>query len=155
MARILIADNEVGTARLERVLSGVPHDIEAVTTFSDALSASANDGFDLIIIGVQFDDSQMYELMQAMKQNRKLKKTPVMGFCNTHTFMSRTNRDSCESGTHALGACDYVDTTGLSDVEICDRIDDCIAEQKGLGRKVTSTEKTPKQKRENQVRSRN
>jgi len=149
LARVLIADNEAGSSRLQRLL-GSAHNLKVVTRFDDALASASKDSFDLIIIGVQFDESQMYELLSALKNNPQLKNTPVMGFSETHTMLSQANRDNCESGMHLLGACDYVDTQGMTDAEILERIGACLNNVKGVGRRVDTSEQTPREKRENQ-----
>jgi hypothetical protein len=71
-----------------------------------------------------------------------------MGFSNQHTSMSLSGRNSIESGSHSLGACDYIDTANMSDEEILERINRCLQEKKGIGRKVCKDEETPTEKRE-------
>lgn len=148
MSKILVADLLRGATRLTTILCD--HELVYTNTVSDAMILANYGNFDLIIIGMLFDDSRMFDLIRAIKANTDLQQTPVMGFCNDITALSGTNRDITESVSHLLGACDYVDTNQMNDAEILERIDACLREKKGIGRNLDKSETTPTHKRQAQ-----
>ncbi|HEY9682149.1 MAG TPA: hypothetical protein V6C86_11265 [Oculatellaceae cyanobacterium] len=147
MSRILIADLQKGSMKLAGLLCE-KHELVYTNTVERVLKLlQTPDGFELLIIGVLFDDSRMYELIKEVKSHPEYADMPVMGFSDHHTAMSVSGRDSIESGSHALGVCDYIDTENMSDEEILERINRCLQEKKGIGRKVCKEEETPSEKR--------
>lgn len=153
MSYILIADVNRGATRLKNILEP-DHSLAYVSTVQEALSFVQQVKFDLVIIGLHFDESRMYELMSQMKAVPSLRGTPVMGFSDQVTQCSISSRNSIEGSTHALGVCDYVDTQLMTDREILDRINGCLTGKLGIGRKIALEEKSPTQKRERQERQR-
>lgn len=153
MSHILIADLNKGATRLTSILES-DHTLAYVHTVNEAKSFARQVKFDLVIIGLLFDESRMYELINEFKLIPSLSETPVMGVSDQATASSITSRNSIEGSAHALGVCDYVDTRRLSDREILDRINSCLTGKLGVGRKITRQEATPTQKREQQERAR-
>jgi PleD family two-component response regulator len=153
MSHILIADLNKGATRLTNILES-DHTLAYVHTVNEAKRFARQVKFDLVIIGLLFDESRMYELINEFKLIPSLSETPVMGFSDQATASSITSRNSIEGSAHALGVCDYVDTRRLSDREILDRINSCLSGKLGVGRKITRQEATPTQKREQQERAR-
>lgn len=153
MANILILDLLRGATRLTALL-GEAHELVYTNTLERARSMALHEPFDLIIVGLMFDDSRMYDLISVFKKEQALAHVPIMGFSDEPTSTSISSRDSIEVGTHILGACDYIDTMNMSDPEILERINVCLRERKAVGRDVGTNEKTPRQKREKQERIR-
>lgn len=148
MKNILIADLRKGAVRLERILRG-KYSLCFAKTHDDVKPLLDCNKFDLIIIGLLFDDSKMFELMSELKRNACLKETPVMGFSDEPTYVSIKTRDSLEMSTHFNGFSDYVDTGRMSDEEILNRIESCLDENLGMGNINLAFEK-PNRKRERQ-----
>lgn len=63
--RILVADTPESDRRLTEVLSG--HELAFARTLGDAQRVLAQDKFDLIVIGVHFDDSRMFDLVRHVR----------------------------------------------------------------------------------------
>lgn len=63
--RILVADTPESDRRLTEVLNG--HELAFARTLSEAQRLLAQAGFDLIVIGVQFDDSRMFDLVRHVR----------------------------------------------------------------------------------------
>ena len=63
--RILVADTPESDRRLTEVLNG--HELAFARTLSEAQRALAQGGFDLIVIGVRFDDSRMFDLVRHVR----------------------------------------------------------------------------------------
>lgn len=148
MAKILVADIALGASKLTSLL-GEQHELVYTNSVQNALHIiNSHTDLDMVIVGVHFDDSRMYELMQEIKRMTASIGLPVMGFCDTHTMMSTATRDSIETGAHLLGACDYVDTANMSDTEIRTRINTCLKEKRGIGRKRLQEDETPASKRQ-------
>lgn len=152
MSKILIADLLRGAGRLATILR--EHELVYTNTVAEAMTLAKHGNFDLVIIGMLFDDSRMFDLIRAIKSNAKLQQTPVMGFCNETTTLSGTNRDVTERVSHLLGACDYVDTNEMNDAEILERIRTCLRERKGVGRELDKLEQSPSDKRRAQEQKR-
>ncbi|MBS1952607.1 MAG: GAF domain-containing protein [Cyanobacteria bacterium SZAS-4] len=149
MAKILIAAIESGAKRLTNILAD-DHELHFSSTVEDVLDLAKEQTFDLLIVGVLFDYSRMYDLIRAAKAAPTLKSIPIMGFSDVHTEMTISSRDALETVMHIMGAGDYVDTQDMSDQEIVERIDACLHERKPVSRKVQPSELTPKGKRNSQ-----
>lgn len=107
MARVLIADSTDGAANLLRILAG--HDITVANKMSAALEALKKQVFDLVIVGVHFDESRMFELLPQIKKSQKYAEKPVICFCTRDTEMTRTMHSSLDYSSRALGAWMYLD----------------------------------------------
>jgi len=106
VSRILIADIPTGIVTLERILKG--HECTAVTTMTAAESVLKTGAYDLIVAGLHFDDSQMFELIRVVKKSEKNADKPIICFCSRDTPMSRQIHESLEYSTKALGAWMYL-----------------------------------------------
>jgi hypothetical protein len=78
-ARILIATADQGAERLLRLL-GTEHSTIRAESLDSAILAAEAEIFDLIICGVDFDESRMFELLKAVKRNGHLKPKPFYMF---------------------------------------------------------------------------
>jgi len=104
--RILIADIPIGAVTLERILKG--HECTSVTTMIAAETVLKTGTFDLIVAGLHFDDSQMFELIRVVKKSEKNADKPIICFCSRDTPLSRQIHESLEYSTKALGAWMYL-----------------------------------------------
>jgi len=105
VSRILIADEPKGAVTLERILQG--HNCTVVTTMAEAETTLKAEAFDLIVAGLHFDDSHMFELVREIRKSRNNNK-PIICFCSRDTQMSRLMHESLETSTKALGAWMYL-----------------------------------------------
>src|SRR5262245_31450160 len=65
MAKILVADRPETDRRLAAILSS--HQLVFVRTMAEAQRAVAAGTFDMILIGVHFDDSRMFDLLRHLQ----------------------------------------------------------------------------------------
>ncbi len=108
MARILVASITNGIAVMERLL-GEEHELLIATTMAEAVDKLEKEDVDLIMIGVHFDDSRMFDLMSQCKTITKNANKPIISFCTRDTPLTRTMHDSIDLATKALGAWIYLD----------------------------------------------
>lgn len=107
MAHILIADTTDGIANLQRILSS-EHDLVAATTMKQALYSLKEKAFDVIVVGVHFDDSQMFDLIQEIRSCPKNAQKPLICFCSRNTNMTRVLHTTLDYSTRMLGAWMYL-----------------------------------------------
>jgi len=108
MANIFIADTPEGVADLERIL-GKRHQLTVVSKMRAAEAALEQGTFDLIIIGVHFDESRMFDLLPKVKASANNADKPIICFCGRDTEMTRYMHDSLEFSSKKLGAWMYLD----------------------------------------------
>jgi hypothetical protein len=77
-ARILVASARHAYTRLFAILPG--HDLIFVSTCAEARRALNEGLFDLIMLGVHFDESRMFEILQCVKADERHDHVPVMCF---------------------------------------------------------------------------
>ena len=68
-SHILLACVQDGYTRLFAILTG--HELTFVTTLADAQTALRADRFNMIMIGVNFDESRMFDLLQYVRADSK------------------------------------------------------------------------------------
>src|SRR5437899_9265582 len=69
-SRILVACVQEAYTRLFAIFTG--HELTFVTTLADAQTALRADHFNVIMIGVNFDESRMFDLLQHVRADSKL-----------------------------------------------------------------------------------
>ena len=75
-SKVLLAVSPGGAARLRRVLDG--HDVTLVRTRSEAWALLEKERFSMVILGVHFDESQMFSLLADIRAHAKYRKVPVL-----------------------------------------------------------------------------
>jgi PleD family two-component response regulator len=73
---VLLAVSPGGLQRLRRVLEG--HDVTAVSTRRQAWALLQNTRFAMVILGVHFDESQMFSLLADIRAHAMYRKVPVL-----------------------------------------------------------------------------
>lgn len=74
--KILVAVSGEIDNRLERILAG--HDLIFVGTCTEALPMLQEHKFGLVIVGVHFDESQMFMLLADIRAHAKYRKVPIL-----------------------------------------------------------------------------
>jgi CheY-like chemotaxis protein len=95
--RILVAVE--GTERLERILAG--HELTLVADVDEAKAELQKREFSLIVLGVHFDESRMFELLRLVRTYEANKLTPVACMLTT---TSRLSDLAIEGLDHAVKA---------------------------------------------------
>src|SRR3954463_16131380 len=104
--KILVADGRDVPRRLAPILE--PHEPTFVHTLADAKRALARDGYDLIIIGVHFDESRMFDLLRQVRADERYQATPVVCVAS-QPFDTPISVEGLEIATRALAADAFVD----------------------------------------------
>lgn len=108
VARILLAATADDVATMERIL-GPQHEFLVVTTISEALVQLNELAFDMIMIGVHFDQSRMFDLLPHVHKSAENADTPIICFSTRDTPLTRTMHQTIEVSSKALGAWMYLD----------------------------------------------
>jgi PleD family two-component response regulator len=74
--RVLLAVAEETRPRMERVLAG--HDIAVARDTAEAEQALLREPFGLVVLGVNFDESRMFELLAYLRAQERHKTVPVL-----------------------------------------------------------------------------
>jgi PleD family two-component response regulator len=74
--RILVAVVAENEERLRRLLAG--HELEFVTTCDEANALLKTEKFGMVIVGVHFDESQMFTLLADIRAHAKYRKVPIL-----------------------------------------------------------------------------
>lgn len=114
MARILIAATISDVVEMKRVLRN-RHEFVGAHSMSEALAAIMESNFDLILIGVHFDESRMFDLLRKLNNGTAVQNTPVICFCTNDTALTRAAHESIDVATKALGAWMYLDRKKIGD----------------------------------------
>jgi CheY-like chemotaxis protein len=113
-ARILLACVKQGYTRIFAIITG--HPLTFVSTLSDAQAALESDRFDLIMIGVHFDESRMFDLLKYVKADARHSQAPIVCFRGVSV---EDNDDRAMGGVEtaclAMGADAFFDLEAFTD----------------------------------------
>jgi response regulator RpfG family c-di-GMP phosphodiesterase len=107
MAHILIADTPQSVVSLKIILEG--HELIIASTIEEAMADLQKETYDLIIVGVHFDNSQMFELMRHVHASPNNAGKPIISFSARDTEMTRIIHESIELASKTAGAWMYLD----------------------------------------------
>lgn len=127
--RVLIADTLRGSESLVRIMQG--NLCTVVSTLRAGRVQLAAQQFDLIVVGLHFDGSHMYEFMQAVKQDPLNSDRPIVCYCSRDSPLSRERQDYVEYTSRIYGASVYLDERNYSgcadpDAELRLAIQSCL-----------------------------
>jgi PleD family two-component response regulator len=125
---------------MERIL-GQQHEFIVVRTMLEAAAKLKEGAFNLIMIGVHFNESRMFELLSDAHKSSNNADTPIICFCTRDTPLTRTMHESIDVASKALGAWMYLDQHEYSvskdpDAEMRRIIERCLT---GEARKKTQS----------------
>lgn len=115
MARIFLAATNQGISCLERIL-GTGHEFTTASTMEEAVCKLWQEPFDLIVVGLHFDESRMFELLPLTKTHKNAE-TPIICFCMRDTAITRIMHRSIELTSKVFGAWMYIDQHEYTDRE--------------------------------------
>jgi PleD family two-component response regulator len=119
---ILVADHS--DARLSAMLAG--HDLVFVRTLDEAKAVLAGRNFDLIVIGVHFDESRMFDLLRHVRWQERHRATPVVCVLTVEFSRHAIAAEGLEIAVKALGGTAYLDLKSVGDGEARRAIDDLL-----------------------------
>jgi DNA-binding response OmpR family regulator len=106
MKKILVADVPQMDARFTAALRDC--EVEFVRTLGEARQALARASYDLVAVGVYFDDSQMFDLVRSMRTAERHAGVPILCVRGRSGFAAVSTR-TLEIAVRALGADEFVD----------------------------------------------
>jgi DNA-binding NtrC family response regulator len=98
--RILVAVDNDNRERIGRVLDG--HELVLVETGEQARSLLEKEKFGMVILGVHFDESQMFSLLADIRAHAKYRKVPIL--CVLGTWGRILSEVAVEGLDHAVKA---------------------------------------------------
>jgi DNA-binding NtrC family response regulator len=115
-SQILIACLPQAYTRIFAILPG--HELSFASTLSDAKEAIGTQHFNMIMIGVHFDESNMFDLLHHVRADDKHGQVPVVCFrgIEREDAKSKNLEANCETACTAMGA-SYFDLTAFADDE--------------------------------------
>jgi hypothetical protein len=113
-ARILIACVPQAYTRLFAILAG--HELSFVSTLADAQAALQGDRFDMIMVGVHFDESKMFDLLQYVRADRKQGQARLVCFrgIGLPSATGLILEANCQAACEAMDAA-FFDLTAFAD----------------------------------------
>ena len=114
-SHILLACVQNGYTRLFAILTG--HELTFVTTLADAHTALKAERFNMIMIGVNFDESRMFDLLQHVRADSKYSRVPVVCFRGIITPATEVKfaLEEVELACNAMGANTFFDLMAFPD----------------------------------------
>jgi DNA-binding response OmpR family regulator len=109
---ILVADTTESDRRLTEILAG--HELVFARSLGDAQRLLAQREFDLLLVGVHFDDSRMFDLVRHVRSGGQPK--PPVACVRSHRFMSPAlSIEGLEIAARALACNLFLDLTKYPD----------------------------------------
>ena len=119
---VLVADH--ADARLDALLSG--HELTFVHSLDEAKRTLAGRNFDLIVIGVHFDESRMFDLLRHVRWQERHRATPVVCVLASDFARHAIAAEGVEIAVKALGGTAYLDLKMLGESGARGVIDDLL-----------------------------
>jgi len=98
---VLVADIPEMDEKVRECLPG--HELTFVRTIAKAIGALRHDGFQLVVIGLHFDDSRMLELLQYVRALPAYREVPVICVHGDHLNLSEAVMKNIDVAVKALG----------------------------------------------------
>src|SRR5207237_9132569 len=126
--RVLVADVPEMDEKIRECLPG--HDLTFVRTMYDAISALRHDGFQLIVIGLEFDESRMLELLQYVRGLPRYKDSPVVCVHAENMNLSEAVMKDVDIAVTALGGIGFLNLAAgaINSQQDCTLLDQVAAE---------------------------
>ena len=106
-AKVLVADIPEADETIRECLPG--HDLHFVRTLGQAMRELRHDGYQMIIIGMHFDESRMFELLRYARSLPHHDDVPVICVQCAEMMLSEAVLKNIEDAVKALGGTAFVD----------------------------------------------
>ena len=128
--RVLVADVPAMDKRYRAILPDA--ELRFVRSMGEASRSLDVRKFDLLIIGVQFDESRMFELLWLVKARSVTTPVACIRGCQVDSALSSVA--GIDTAVRSLGACDFIDFRDYPDTaegnpKIRQRLLACLAEK--------------------------
>jgi hypothetical protein len=107
IAKVLVADVEEMDDRIRECLP--EHDLVFVRTMVEAVRELRRDGYQVVVIGLHFDESRMFELLQYVRSLPKYDDTPVLCVQGMELTLPDAIRKNIDVAVKALGGKAFLD----------------------------------------------
>lgn len=107
MANVLVADVPEMDQRIRECLP--EHELVFVRTMPEAAVALRHDGFSLVIIGLHFDESRMFELLSYVRSLRAYKDAAVVCVQGLDIMLPEAAMRTVDMAVKVLGGTAFVD----------------------------------------------
>jgi len=104
---VLVADVPEADERIEECLPG--HRLHFVRTFSEAIGELRRDGYQLVVIGMHFDESRMFELLRYVRALPPYRHIPVVCVQCLDVNLSEAVLKNMDDAVRALGGTAFID----------------------------------------------
>ena len=131
-ARVLVADVPEMDDKIRECLP--EHDLTFVRTMVEAVRELRRDGYQVVVIGLHFDESRMLELLQYVRSLSKYDDTPVLCVQGMEQALPEAIRKNIDVAVKALGGKAFLDLREHSVVmhEHCSFMDRVAEQTAGL-----------------------
>lgn len=106
-AKVLVADIPEADATIRECLPG--HDLHFVRTLGEAVRELRKDGYQLIVIGMHFDESRMFELLQYVRTLPRHNDVAVICVQCLEVMLPDSVLKNIEDAVRALGGTAFID----------------------------------------------
>jgi CheY-like chemotaxis protein len=121
-SHILVADVPRAHAVIAACLPG--KNLQFVQTVEGARSALAAVDFDAVVVGLQFDDCQLFPLLEHMRARPKYRGIPVVCVRTMPSVMPRALQPCVEQALRMMGVTIFLEINGTNHREVCRRLKD-------------------------------
>jgi DNA-binding response OmpR family regulator len=113
LTKVLVADTPEADRRTSQILDG--HELVFVRTLGDAQRAIEREPFGLVLIGVHFDDSRMFDLLRFLQARRTDAGCAVICIRSQRFASPAITIEGLEIAVKALGCAMFLDLTWYAD----------------------------------------
>ncbi len=113
--RVLVCTVAESEPRLNSVLPDA--ELKVVLTTSAALDALRREAFNLVLIGMRFDESRALEFVERVRKDSSLELPPIVGIRGAAREVVISPRHF-DLPMWAMGACDVIDLSAIPDNEV-------------------------------------
>jgi CheY-like chemotaxis protein len=110
---ILVAAHPLGSQRLKKALAG--RELSFVGTLEEAKRVLAQQTFSGVLLGIQFDDSRVLELLEHLRAQPKTAGIPVVCMIGIRGRLSGAALSAFAEAARALGAREVLDAADFAD----------------------------------------
>lgn len=115
-AKILLCVIREKVERLTRVLQG--HELHFAYTREEAMRYLGSEGFGMVIVGVHFDESQMFNLLGDIRLHAKYRKVPILVVLSQGRYaLSDVVVEAIDHAVKAMTANGFIDFGDFPDDE--------------------------------------
>lgn len=112
--RMLAAGSSLSCATLQKVFSGTFELVYALSMHEAEQHLTGS--IDIIVCGIHFDESRMFDLLRWAKSNPKTKEIPFVCFRYLDSDLGKTVLEGLRIATSLLGAAAFID---VYDLKLC------------------------------------